>query len=242
MKSGLIKKILSETEIGYDMVADKFSQTRSRFWKELGFIGRFAKEGDRVLDFGCGNGRLLEILRDKNIDYVGADVSARLIDQAQKKYKQEKGFCRINFLKIDNDFKYLPFQKGCFGVVYSIAVFHHIPDAQKRLAMAKELYRLVEQGGYVVVTVWNLWSSGHKKNYRKLIFKNWKDKLLGKSSLDWNDCWITFTDNQGQKFNRFHHAFTKSELRKLFLTAGFEVRACKIIRGNIVLWGRKGVE
>ncbi|MEF3691878.1 MAG: class I SAM-dependent methyltransferase [Candidatus Moraniibacteriota bacterium] len=239
MKSGLIKKILSETESGYDLIADKFSQTRSRFWKELGFIGRFAKKGGRILDFGCGNGRLLEILRNKDIDYVGVDVSAGLIDLAEKNYKKENGFKKINFLKIDNAFKYLPFQKECFGVVYSIAVFHHIPDSQKRLEIAKELYRLVERGGYVVVTVWNLWGSGHKKNYRKLIFGNWRDKLLGKSALDWNDCWINFTDNQGNEFKRFHHAFTKRELKKLFLAAGFSEQFCGVIRGNIVFLGRK---
>lgn len=235
MREELIKKILNSTEEGYDLIADKFSQTRSRFWKELDFIGKFAKSGNRVLDFGCGNGRLLEILSDKDIDYAGVDVSQNLIDLARNNQKNKYDFKKINFLKIGHDFRHLPFQNDSFDVIYSIAVFHHLPGSKKRLEIAKELFRLTKRDGYILVTVWNLWNP----RYRKNIFRNWRDKFLFKSELEFNDCYISFTDNQGQKFNRFHHAFTRAELRKLFIQAGFRVINCKIIKGNLVLLGKK---
>jgi len=234
MQKELVKKILSETESGYDLIAEKFSQTRNRFWKELEFIGEFVKEGDNVLDFGCGNGRLLELFKNKKIKYAGADVSEKLIQKADaNKSSFEK--TEASFLKIENDFKKLPFGENYFDAVYSIAVFHHIPGSEKRLEIACELYRLAKKNSFIVITVWNLW----QPRYRKNVFANWKNKILGKSELDWNDCWITFTDNQGQVFKRFHHAFTIIDLKKLFGKAGFKIIRCEKIKGNLVLVGKK---
>ncbi|MFZ2975521.1 MAG: hypothetical protein WA055_02765, partial [Candidatus Moraniibacteriota bacterium] len=107
--------------------------------------------------------------------------------------------------------------------------------AKHHKEIISELYRLLKPGGYLVVTVWDLW----QPKYRKNIFKNWKDKLLGRSALEFNDCFISFTDNQGQKFNRFHHAFTKLGLKKLLSQGGFKVRTCRRIKGNIVVIGKK---
>jgi len=55
-----------------------------------------------------------------------------------------------------------------------------------------------------------------RKGISRNILKNWLDKLKGDSDLDWNDCYISFMDNKRKKFQRFHHAFTKKELKKLF--------------------------
>jgi ubiquinone/menaquinone biosynthesis C-methylase UbiE len=161
------------------------------------------------------------------------DVSEKLIEFAKNQYEQ----CdRIGFLKINPDQERLPFPDNYFNTVYSIAVFHHIPSWKKRLEIAKELQRTLKSGDYIIVTAWNLW----QKRYRKNIFKNWIKKIFKRSELDWNDCYISFTDNEGQKFNRFHHAFTVRDMRKLFERAGFETERCEIVGGrNVVFVGKK---
>lgn len=235
MKIVLAEKILRETEEGYDLISRKFSQTRNRFWRGLEFIAKFSKDNDTVLDFGCGNGRLLEILLAKNIDYIGLDVSEKLINLAQKRKDELSVTQSTQFLKIENNFKKIPFPSEKFDTIYSIAVFHHLPSKKIRLAVASELYRLLKKDGFIIVTVWDLWQA----RYRKNIFKNWKDKIFKKSELDFNDCWVSFTDNEGQKFNRFHHAFTKINLKRLFNRSGFEILECRRINGNIVLVAKK---
>ncbi|MFA6973775.1 MAG: class I SAM-dependent methyltransferase [Parcubacteria group bacterium] len=231
MQKKIINKILGETEDGYDLVADKFSQTRKHFWRGLEFIKDYVQAGDRVLDFGCGNGRLLELFVDKKIEYVGVDVSQKLLDLAKNRYNSESA----TFLKIVPGQITLPFPDNYFNAVYSIAVFHHLPTAHAA-RMAQELQRVTKSGGHVVVTVWNLW----QRKYLKNILQNWRAKLLGKSDLDWNDCFISFKDNQGEIFPRYHHAFTRGELRKLFSAAGFGREKCEISgRRNILFVGRK---
>ena len=231
MQKEIADKILLETEQGYDLMAGKFSETRKYFWRGLEFIADYAREGNKVLDFGCGNGRLLELFSDKNIDYLGADISEKLIKAAKEKYPEKAN----NFQKISNSDS-LSLPSDSFNVVYSIAVFHHFPSAKYREDVAKELYRITEKGGHIVITVWNL----YQKKYLKNIIKNWLDKIKGDQNLDWNDCYISFTDNAGNKFQRFHHAFTKNELRNLFQKAGFKIEKCETISGrNIILIGKK---
>ncbi len=230
MEKNLAQKILQETESGYDLVSDKFSATRKFFWRGMEFIGNYVKDGDRVLDFGCGNGRLLELFADKKIEYYGVDPSQKLVDLAQEKYPNSK-FSKLNLSQSS-----LPLEDNFFNSVYSIAVFHHFPSFQYRKKIAEELYRLTAKDGQVIITVWNLW----QKNYIKNIVNNWVDKLLNRSKLDWSDCYISFTDNAGNKFLRFHHAFTKRELKKLFEGVGFQTEKCEIIGGwNIIYIGKK---
>lgn len=232
MRDEIIKKILEETETGYNLIAEKFSQTRKHFWRGLELLKDYTHEDDNVLDFGCGNGRLLDLLDFENINYWGVDVSEKLVEIAKEKHQTNKR----HFQKINPSQTSLALEDGFFNTAYSIAVFHHFPSKKYREDVAKELYRVTKDGGHIVVTVWHLW----QKKYFKNIVKNWLDKVKGNSDLDWNDCLIPFTDNQGGKFQRFHHAFTKRELKNLFEKSGFEVEKCEVADGrNIVLVARK---
>ena len=160
MKDKVARKILSQTRHGYDMVSKKFSQTRKYFWRGLEFIADYSKDGSMVFDYGCGNGRLLEILKDKNIKYYGVDVSKQLIDSANEKYGSEK----VTFKSISSSQDRLAFPEANFNSVYSIAVFHHFPGDEYREFMARVLFRVTKPGGYIVVTVWNLWQKKYLKN------------------------------------------------------------------------------
>jgi len=82
-------KILKDIENGYDLMADKFSGTRKHFWPGFDFILENIKNSDKVLDFGCGNGRFLEMVKDRKFEYFGVDVSQKLIDIAKEKYAKE---------------------------------------------------------------------------------------------------------------------------------------------------------
>lgn len=229
MEKKEVNKILQEIEAGYNQMARKFSETRKFFWRDLEFIKKYAK--GNVLDYGCGNGRLLELIGDNNVEYYGVDISENLISLAQEKYQN---YPKAHFQKIAAQETTLPFSQDFFNAIYSIAVFHHLPGSSRKL-MAEELYRTAGKDSHIIVTVWNL----VQKKYYKKILKNWLDKILGKSKLDWNDCYIDFKDNEGKIFKRYHHAFTKRKLRNLFERAGFQTEKCaKLNRKNLVYVGK----
>ncbi len=231
MKQKTINRILRETEKGYDLISEKFSQTRNNFWRELMFVKKYVNYGDKVLDYGCGNGRLLNILEDKKIYYYGIDISQKLIDLAQKKYASE----RVIFKKIKPDEKNIPFLDNYFDVIYVIASLHHIPGKQHRDDIVRDFYRILKPNGYIVVTVWNLW----QKKYRKNILKNRLNIILKRSELEWNDCLINFRDNKGNLFKRYHHAFKKNELKNVFKRSGFGAVEVGKTGGNIFFIGKK---
>ncbi len=235
MQSKTINKILNETESGYDRMAQKFSSTRKNFWGDLAFIADYVQDGDKILDYGCGNGRLLEILKNKKIDYVGVDVSQKLIDLAKVKYPEHaESFSKVASLAS------LAFPADFFNRIISVAVFHHFPKEYAR-EMAKELYCITKPGGTIVITAWNLWQKKRRKN----IFN--PGALLGKifqvgayRGYGLCDVLIPFQNNEGGVFKRYHRVYTKDSLAKTFLLAGFEVEKCFLANGkNIILIARK---
>jgi len=235
MRQEIVNKILNETEAGYDQMADKFSHTRKNFWGDLAFIADYASDGDKILDYGCGNGRLLEILKDKKIKYVGVDVSGKLISLAKEKYPEhEASFSKISSLAS------LAFPDNFFNGIFSVAVFHHFPKEHAE-KIARELYRITKPGGIVIITAWNLW----QKSRRKHIFNFFA--LFGKlfqrgqyHGYGFFDILIPFQNNEGQVFKRYHRVYTKNSLSAIFQSAGFEIEKCFLAGGkNIVLVARK---
>ena len=219
-----INEILSDLESGYDRMADKFSETRKFPWSDLAFISDYVRVGDNILDYGCGNGRLLEILKNKNISYVGADVSRKLIEAARTRYQSRE------FIKISSQGS-LPFPDNSFNEVISVAVFHHFPPEYAG-KMAGEIFRVAKPGGKIIITAWNLW----QRRFWKYIFD--ARKLFKKE--DWRDISIPFENNQGEIFDRYHHVYTKRELEKIFSRAGFRVEKSFVsAKGNIIVIAEK---
>ena len=214
MDKNYAQYLLKRTREDYNLIARDFGATRRFAWNELFPLARYANPGDRVLDLGCGNGRLLQIFKDIDIDYVGVDNSEKLIEMAKKEYPAGK-FQVADALK-------LPFADNYFDKVYSIAVFHHIPSKDFRRQFLQEAKRVLKPNGLLILTVWNLWQwSGWKG-----IIKYTALKFLGLSKLDFKDVFVPW----GKSCQRYIHDFTKKELKILIEKSGFKVKELGIIK------------
>ena len=67
------KAIIHKTREDYNLIASKFSGTRFDLWEELKPFKKLVQDGQSILDWGCGNGRLIFLFQDKKIKYFGLD-------------------------------------------------------------------------------------------------------------------------------------------------------------------------
>lgn len=205
-----------KTRRDYNKIAEAFSRSRSFLWEELIPLARYVQSGDKVLDLGCGNGRLYSMLKDKKIEYVGIDSSDKLIKIAKDKYREENlKFLVVEALK-------LPFANNSFNKIFSIAVLHHIPSHEFRLEFMKEAQRVLKTRGLLILTVWNL--GGKNAGFLSLL-KYTILRILRKSSLDPGDILYPWKDSEGKRvIERYIHCFTKRELEDLAREAGFRIK------------------
>jgi ubiquinone/menaquinone biosynthesis C-methylase UbiE len=212
MKLEAAKKILEETKAGYNQIAEHFSVTRIWPWKVMESFFSYLKPDHKILDIGCGNGRLYEAIKDKKIEYAGIDNSEQLIEKAREKH-QSVVFQIADALS-------LPFEDGKFDHVFMMAVLPHIPSPELQLGALKNAYRILKPGGYLFITCWNLWQP-------KILWKNFKNRIKNPRlyrGLGWQDFLITWRNSQRNILSqRFYHAFTKKELNKILEKAGFKV-------------------
>lgn len=220
MKEALAQSILQQVQKSYETVANEFSVTRERLQPALSRILDFVKDGDRVLDVGCGNGRFMDLFVGRQIDYIGIDNVTPLVAAAHQRCLKQNFNCRI---MSGNAFE-LPFEQAEFNVVICAAVLHHVPGAKLRLKVLKEIYRVLKPDGIVFLTVWNLW----QPRYRWHVLQYNIKKLFGQSALDWNDLFRTFFG----KTTRYLHAFRANELRVLIKKTGFSILDSYYVRNG----------
>lgn len=213
--------LLVKTRRDYNQIAEEFSRTRSFVWDELKPLVGYVKEGERVLDVGCGNGRLLSALKEKKINYIGIDSSGKLISIAREKFSNVEN---AKFLVVEA--LNLPFGDNYFHKAYSIAVLHHIPSLEYRLKFLEEIKRVLKPKGLLLLTVWNL-----KELKPLLLLKYTILKIIGKSNLDWGDVFYPWRSSQGD-IKRYVHCFSQKELVDLAKKAGFLIKESGFLAHN----------
>jgi ubiquinone/menaquinone biosynthesis C-methylase UbiE len=213
----------------YEIIAEKFSHTRSRVWDDLAIFLKYVRHGDRVLDLGCGNGRLSELFALRHVEYFGVDNSPALIKLANEKYPDK--------LFIVADALALPLSENYFDVVTSIAIMNHIPAEFQQLYL-ENILKVLRPGGWFLMTNWNLWNTENKKGIQAFQFdkENLTDEeflekyMVVRSQLKENEV-ITIWNNERPLY---YYAFKKDELESLLNAHGFAVEKC--------FYSKKGAE
>jgi SAM-dependent methyltransferase len=102
-------------------------------------------EYDRVLDFGCGVGRMYPLLQPVSGKVVGIDFVQEAIDLAQATYPGSTWLCRD--LVSENLSKDFP--DGHFDMIFACAVLQHVISYLDCWRIITELRRVCRVGGSI---------------------------------------------------------------------------------------------
>jgi len=129
-----------------DVVAIKFIEDGyySRVTSKVG-------EGARVLEVGCGTGRLLQTICKRNYG-MGLDISEKFLKIAKER------LLRCPFDLVLGTATNLPFRSDAFEATFTFTMIHHLNDDEK-LEMLKEIKRVSELYVFGEVGKTLCWSS-----------------------------------------------------------------------------------
>jgi len=118
------------------------------------FVNRLlimVKPGARILDFGCGAGRMVLRLRELGFDAYGFDihdyVAYRTDDDRQWFRFSQSTSSNTSAFTIDADSYAIPFEDNFFDVVHSAAVLEHVLDIRP---MMRECARVLRPDGVAI--------------------------------------------------------------------------------------------
>lgn len=208
MKEEVARKILNQTKDNYSKIAVGWDRTRQYISPGSEDFLEYIKEGNKVLDVGCGNGRLVKLFDNVNIEYTGVDNNEELLKIAKSNFSSSE------FLK--GDILNLPFNDNSFDVIFCIAVFHHLPGRLLRKKALGEINRALKPGGFLILLNWHY--SSPKMISR--LFNLTLAKFFAKSELDFGDVYIGWGDTD---IERYVHLFTKTGISKLLKFLNFKV-------------------
>jgi len=221
MHKKTIHQIKEQLKQSYSAIAHEFHQTRKAPWEEFRHFLAYTKHGGTILDLGCGNGRLYEFLKPKEVQYLGIDHNSHLLDKARESYPEAR------FQLADMTNVNLP--EGGFDNVFCIAAFHHIPGRKMRKEITKAIHRSLKPDGILILTVWNLFQF----KYFKEIIKGILSCILHLGlKTAWNDLMIKWGNFP---IKRYYHAFLPKEFLRYFPSDNWKIEEFYFTRkGNRV--------
>jgi SAM-dependent methyltransferase len=230
MKDWVIEKIALINQEFYQTFANSFSSTRYRVQPGVARLLNQNAGSLDWLDIGCGNGTLafacLEMSRTGC--YLGCDFSRELLEDARKILTNYTvpAELRLEFRQVDlNSSAWLGELPQKHWLQISLfAVLHHIPAQDKRQQLCRSLRGLLEPGGQVFISVWQL------QNSARLLprIKPWEMVGIPHHEVEEGDVLMDWRagrqDGENGEALRYVHIFSEKELSDLANQAGFQVK------------------
>ncbi len=195
---------IKKTIAGYNKIAHGWHGTRRYVWGEVdNIILKFLFKDLKIMDLGCGNGRLLNTLSIAKENYLGVDPSAELIKICQREYPDYT-------FKV-NDGIHIPCDDGSCDIVISIATLHHVPPKYQD-AWLSEVYRVSSPNAKVIITVW---LRDDSNDDRSTVHKRENSKEMSMGFAQHKDI-------------RYVYLFDEKELKSLLTKNKFKILESKI--------------
>ena len=187
-------------------------------------MGRI-REGSRILDLGCGHGRITELLVEgvPSLEVVGVDFTRPMLDAFLVKPGTNE--CKIEL--VCADITKLPLEDDSFDAVLSSRAFQYLPDP---LCGVREALRVLKPGGRLVVSIPNKvnfirYLTYDKKLYSPFEVRDWFRKC-GLGNIEYGSMC-------------FFPSSTRWKKLALSLEVAAKIPFLKYLGGNLIVTGEK---
>jgi 2-polyprenyl-3-methyl-5-hydroxy-6-metoxy-1,4-benzoquinol methylase len=170
----------------------------------------------RVLDAGCGNGRLVHALASlgRPVDYLGVDGDGGLLDAAARRAAPSGVRRRLLRADLATPGWEAVLPQRTFDFILCLATLHHLPGRALRSRVLGELAQLLGSQGRLVVSAWQFADSP------RLVARTlpWSTIGLSEEDVEPGDALLPW--DAGVHAVRYVHLIDEAELDDLATDAG----------------------
>ena len=225
MDEQTIEKLLALNRQFYAAFARPFAASRSLSDPALTSILPHIPQCARVLDVGCGNGRLALLLdRERpSSTYLGVDAVPELIEVARAQAGQ-LATVPAEFHVTDvarpgwSDALGDTLSEPSFDRVVILAVLHHIPSLYLRAQVLREAAHLLSPDGCLILSTWQFLDSARLR--RKIV--DWAEIPIAEEALEPGDYLLDW--KRAGRGLRYCHLVDDAEVERLAAESGLRVR------------------
>lgn len=222
MDKEIVEKLLALNREFYAAFAQPFAASRPVADPALTAILPYIPQRARVLDAGCGNGRLALLLNRERAGatYLGLDAVPGLIEAARAQADQltniSAQFHIADITQLDIDHWTLDIDH--WSLITCLAVLHHIPGLSLRARVLRDLAGLLEPDGCLILSTWQFLENERMR--RKIV--DWAEADISQGSLEEGDYLLDW--KRGGRGLRYCHLVDQAEIEQLAAASGLRVR------------------
>jgi len=106
-----------------------------------------AKDSHKVLDFGCGIGRVaLKLWMEEKLPTHGCDINPEAIKYLGEQLKGGPELAVTNYTPP------LPYADNFFDAIFSISIWTHLPP-ELQMPWLEEMHRILKPGGHALISI-----------------------------------------------------------------------------------------
>lgn len=148
------------------------------------------KDGDSVVDIGCGSGRVASAVAKRvNLGaYLGTDVVEALLSYARTK-------CPDYYNFVNNRQLYIPIESDSVDYVFAFSLFTHLLPEECYMYL-RDAYRVLKPGGLFLFTYHDISNPEHRSVFHmnvRALEANQQQHLNSFINMEMIDFWISLT-------------------------------------------------
>ena len=225
MHSDIQAQLLTLNRHFYTIVGADFDRTRQGLPSGMvQLAARLQRPGtaQRLLDAGCGNGRLARALAQAGVQgaYLGIDADAGLLQVAGEQARDLPGLA-VEFRATDlatPGWQQAVSDRAPFDAVISLAVLHHFPGLALRQRLVADLASLLAPGGVLALSTWQFLAA--ERIADKVV--PWSTLGLDPADVEPGDALLPW--NQGAHALRYVHHLDLPEIEALAAATNLRIQ------------------